>query len=48
MEEHWEGRGLANPAGVLRVLGNEVRWQIYVPPPPSLLLIIYARDKVPP
>lgn len=48
MEEHREGRGLANPAGVLRVLGNEVRWQIYVPPPPSLLLIIYARDKVPP
>lgn len=46
MEEHREGRGLANPPGVLGVLGNEARWQIYVPLPIPPLLC--AHDKVPP
>lgn len=47
MEEHWEGRGLANPPGVL---GNEEWWQIYVHPQPprASTPILYAHDKVPP
>lgn len=35
MEERREGRGLANPPGVLGERSNEERWQIYVRTPPS-------------
>lgn len=39
--------GVSEPAGVLGVLGNEARWQIYAPPTPPLL-ILCAHDRVPP